>query len=86
MFATIINSGCPNFFENEMILMECACDYCTSKELHLLVNDDEEAIEDIEKLLLVILLFGALKEVELMLEGSVEVSIPPVPFSFSCSV
>ncbi|KAG5569696.1 hypothetical protein H5410_059462 [Solanum commersonii] len=65
--------------ENEIILMECACDYCRRKELHLLVSDDEEGIEDIEKLLMVTLLFGALKEVKLMLEGSVEVSIPPAP-------
>ncbi|PHT57576.1 hypothetical protein T459_35453 [Capsicum annuum] len=79
--------------ENEMILAEWACDCYRRKELHLLVGDDEEAIEDIErfeKLLMVAIwciqenpaLRPSMKEVILTLEGSVEVSIPPDPFSF----
>ncbi|KAM3321091.1 G-type lectin S-receptor-like serine/threonine-protein kinase LECRK2 [Capsicum chacoense] len=79
--------------ENEMILTEWACDCYRRKELHLLAGDDEEAIEDIErfeKLLMVSIwciqenpaLRPSMKEVILTLEGSVEVSIPPDPFSF----
>ncbi|XP_060211534.1 G-type lectin S-receptor-like serine/threonine-protein kinase LECRK2 [Lycium barbarum] len=83
--------------ENEMILAEWACDCYRRKELHLLAGDDEEAIEDImrfEKLLMVAIwciqenpaLRPSMKNVMLMLEGSVEVSIPPDPFFFICSV
>ncbi|PHT73496.1 hypothetical protein T459_24281 [Capsicum annuum] len=79
--------------ENEMILTEWACDCYRRKEFHLLAGDDEEAIEDIErfeKLLMVAIwciqenpaLRPSMKEVILTLEGSVEVSIPPDPFSF----
>ncbi|PHU08119.1 hypothetical protein BC332_24608 [Capsicum chinense] len=79
--------------ENEMILAEWACDCYRRKELHLLVGDDEEAIEDIErfeKLLMVAIwciqenpaLRPSMKEVILTLEGSVEVLTPPDPFSF----
>ncbi|XP_016540606.2 G-type lectin S-receptor-like serine/threonine-protein kinase LECRK2 [Capsicum annuum] len=83
--------------ENEMILAEWACDCYRRKELHLLAGDDEEAVEDIEmfkKLLMVAIwciqenpaLRPSMKKVMLTLEGSVEVSIPPDPFSFICSV
>ncbi|XP_059274549.1 G-type lectin S-receptor-like serine/threonine-protein kinase LECRK2 [Lycium ferocissimum] len=83
--------------ENEMILAEWACDCYRRNELHLLAGDDEEAIEDImrfEKLLMVAIwciqenpaLRPSMKNVMLMLEGSVEVSIPPDPFSFFYSV
>ncbi|KAJ8527959.1 hypothetical protein K7X08_015410 [Anisodus acutangulus] len=81
--------------ENEMILAEWACDCYRRKELHLLAGDDEEAIEGIEgfeKLLMVAIwciqespaLRPNMKNVMLMLEGSVEVSVPPDPFF--CSV
>ncbi|KAK4344272.1 hypothetical protein RND71_037366 [Anisodus tanguticus] len=81
--------------ENEMILAEWACDCYRRKELHLLAGDDEEAIECIEgfeKLLMVAIwciqespaLRPNMKNVMLMLEGSVEVSVPPDPFC--CSV
>ncbi|CAN4094216.1 unnamed protein product [Withania somnifera] len=83
--------------ENEMILAEWACDCYRRKELHLLAHYDEEAIEDIdrfEKLLMVAIwciqenpaLRPNMKKVMLTLEGSVEVSIPPDPFAFICSV
>ncbi|XP_060210963.1 G-type lectin S-receptor-like serine/threonine-protein kinase LECRK2, partial [Lycium barbarum] len=80
--------------ENEMILAEWTCDCYRRKELHLLAGNDEEAIEDImrfEKLLMVAIqespaLWPSMKNVMLMLEGSVEVSIPPDPFSFICYV
>ncbi|PHT52090.1 hypothetical protein CQW23_06552 [Capsicum baccatum] len=83
--------------ENEMILAVWACDCYRRKELHLLAGDDEEAVEDIEmfkKLLMVAIwciqenpaLRPSMKKVMLTLEGSVEVSIPPDPFSFICSV
>ncbi|PHT52084.1 hypothetical protein CQW23_06546 [Capsicum baccatum] len=83
--------------ENEMILAEWACDCYRRKELHLLAGDDEEAVEDIEmfkKLLMVAIwciqenpaLRPSMKKVMLTLEGSVEVSIPPDPFSFICFV
>ncbi|PHT52086.1 G-type lectin S-receptor-like serine/threonine-protein kinase RLK1 [Capsicum baccatum] len=83
--------------ENEMILAEWSCDCYRRKELHLLAGDDEEAVEDIEmfkKLLMVAIwciqenpaLRPSMKKVMLTLEGSVEVSIHPDPFSFICSV
>ncbi|CAN4096326.1 unnamed protein product [Withania somnifera] len=83
--------------ENEMILAEWACDCYKRKELHLLIDDDQEAIEDIkrfEKFLMLAIwciqenpaLRPSMKKVMLILEGSVEVSIPPDPFSFICSV
>ncbi|PHT52001.1 hypothetical protein CQW23_06463 [Capsicum baccatum] len=79
--------------ENEMILAEWVCDCYRRKELHLLAGDDEEPIEDIkrlEKLLMVAIwciqenpaLRPRMKKVMLTLEGSVEVSIHPDPFSF----
>lgn len=83
--------------ENEMILLEWACDCYNRNELHLLVGDDEEALEDIrrfEKFLLVAIWCiqenpasrPSMKKVMLMLEGSVEVSIPPETFSFVDSI
>ncbi|KAH0764802.1 hypothetical protein KY285_000673 [Solanum tuberosum] len=83
--------------ENEMILLEWAYDCYKRNKLHLLVGDDEEALEDIkrfEKFLLVAIWCiqenlasrPNMKKVMLMLEGSVEVSIPPDPFSFVDSI
>ncbi|XP_049376347.1 G-type lectin S-receptor-like serine/threonine-protein kinase LECRK2 [Solanum stenotomum] len=83
--------------ENEMILLEWAYDCYRRNKLHLLVGDDEEALEDIkrfEKFLLVAIWCiqenlasrPNMKKVMLMLEGSVEVSIPPDPFSFVDSI
>ncbi|KAL3379871.1 hypothetical protein AABB24_000501 [Solanum stoloniferum] len=83
--------------ENKMILLEWAYDCYRRNKLHLLVGDDEEALEDIkrfEKFLLVAIWCiqenlasrPNMKKVMLMLEGSVEVSIPPDPFSFVDSI
>ncbi|XP_060190398.1 G-type lectin S-receptor-like serine/threonine-protein kinase LECRK1 [Lycium barbarum] len=79
--------------ENEIILVEWALDCYKRNELHLLVDNDEEALVDIkrfEKFLMVAIwciqeipaLRPSMNKVILMLEGSVEVSIPPDPFSF----
>ncbi|OIT08464.1 g-type lectin s-receptor-like serinethreonine-protein kinase lecrk4 [Nicotiana attenuata] len=83
--------------EDEMILVEWACDCYRRKELHLLAGDDEEAIEDIkrfENFLMVAIwciqenpaLRPNMKKVMLMLEGSIDFSVPPDPFSFISSV
>ncbi|XP_060190483.1 G-type lectin S-receptor-like serine/threonine-protein kinase LECRK4 [Lycium barbarum] len=79
--------------ENEIILVEWAFDCYKRNELHLRVDNDEEALVDIkrfEKFLMVAIwciqeipaLRPSMNKVILMLEGSVEVSIPPDPFSF----
>ncbi|XP_060200331.1 G-type lectin S-receptor-like serine/threonine-protein kinase LECRK4 [Lycium barbarum] len=80
--------------ENEIILVEWAFDCYKRNELHLLVGDDEEELLDIksfEKFLMVAIwciqqipaLRPSMKKVILMLEGSIEVSIPIDPFSFT---
>lgn len=77
--------------EDEMILVEWACDCYRRKELHLLAGDDDEAIEDIkrfENFLMVAIwcnqenpaLRPNMKKVMLMLEGSIDISVPPEPF------
>ncbi|KAK4493251.1 hypothetical protein RD792_017873 [Penstemon davidsonii] len=80
--------------ENEEILSYWAYDCYKDRTLKLLVADDEEAIYDIkqfEKLLMISLwciqedpsLRPNMKRVLNMLEGSVEVPIPPNPESFT---
>ncbi|GLT49776.1 hypothetical protein SLA2020_233100 [Shorea laevis] len=75
--------------ENQMILADWACDCYEVRRLHLLVQDDEEAIEDfkrVEKFVMVAIwciqddpsLRPTMKRVLQMLEGATEVPLPPV--------
>ncbi|KZV44361.1 hypothetical protein F511_26443 [Dorcoceras hygrometricum] len=78
---------------NEVILADWAYDCHKEGKLHLLVADDEEALDDIqrfEKFVLIAIwciqedpsLRPNMKRVLHMLEGSVEVTLPPDPESF----
>ncbi|GLT59521.1 hypothetical protein SLA2020_323340 [Shorea laevis] len=75
--------------ENQMILTDWACDCYEVRRLRLLVQDDEEAIEDfkrVERFLMVAIwciqddpsLRPTMKRVLQMLEGAIEVPLPPV--------
>ncbi|KAJ9164409.1 hypothetical protein P3X46_023987 [Hevea brasiliensis] len=79
--------------ENVMILADWAYDCYKEGKVHLLVEDDEEAMSDmkrVEKFVMVAIwciqedpsLRPAMKKVVLMLEGAVHVPIPPDPASF----
>ena len=79
--------------ENQMILADWPYDFYKQKKMHLLLQNDAEAMEDIkemEKYVMIAilcikkdpLLRPTMKKVTLMLEGTVEVSVPPDPSSF----
>ena len=83
--------------ENQMILADWAYDCYKDKKLDLLVENDEEAIDDmkrVEKYVMIAIwciqedpsLRPTMKKVVQMMEGSVEVSVPPVPSSFISSM
>ncbi|KAM1392895.1 hypothetical protein ACFX2I_028808 [Malus domestica] len=79
--------------EEQMILADWAYDCYEQKKLHLLIkNDDDEAKEDIKNMELFLMIsFWCIQEepsqrptmrnVTLMLEGNLEVSVPPNPSS-----
>ena len=82
--------------ENQMILADWAYDCYKNNELHLLFPNDGEAKEDIKEIekhvMIAIrcieedpLLRPTMKNVTLMLEGNVEVSVTPDPSSFTNS-
>ncbi|XP_062016668.1 G-type lectin S-receptor-like serine/threonine-protein kinase LECRK2 [Rosa rugosa] len=79
--------------ENEMILANWAYDCYNQRKLHLLLDSDDEAMDDIRKMEKCVMtalwciqqdpsLRPTMKDVTQMLEGTVEISIPPNP-SFS---
>ncbi|PRQ35218.1 putative protein kinase RLK-Pelle-SD-2b family transcription factor WD40-like family [Rosa chinensis] len=79
--------------ENEMILADWAYDCYNQRKLHLLLDGDDEAMDDIRKVEKCVMtalwciqqdpsLRPTMKDVTQMLEGTVEISIPPNP-SFS---
>uniref|UniRef100_A0A6N2KCQ7 Protein kinase domain-containing protein n=1 Tax=Salix viminalis TaxID=40686 RepID=A0A6N2KCQ7_SALVM len=74
-----------------------ACDCFREGKLNLLVEEDEEAMEDmkrVERFVMVAIwciqedpsLRPAMKKVVQMLEGGVQVSVPPDPSSFISSI
>ncbi|XP_077227659.1 G-type lectin S-receptor-like serine/threonine-protein kinase LECRK3 [Tasmannia lanceolata] len=80
-----------------VILTDWVYDCYTERRLHLLVEDDEEALKDarrLERFVMVAIwciqeepsLRPAMKKVTQMLEGAVEVSVPPDPSSFISSI
>lgn len=83
--------------ENQMILADWSCDCYKEGEVELLIQNDEEAMQDIkrvEKFVMIAIwciqedpsLRPTMKKVTQMLEGAVEVSVPPDPSSFISSV
>ncbi|CAB4312096.1 unnamed protein product [Prunus armeniaca] len=83
--------------EDQMILADWAYDCYKQKKLHLLLENDDEAMKDIKKMEKHVMiavwciqedpsLRPTMKKVTQMLEGSVEVSVPPDPSSFISSV
>ncbi|XP_024159208.2 G-type lectin S-receptor-like serine/threonine-protein kinase LECRK3 [Rosa chinensis] len=83
--------------EDQMILADWAYDCYVEKKLHLLFDNDDEAVHDIknlEKYLMIAFwciqedpsLRPTTKKLTLMLEGTVDVSIPPDPSSFASSI
>ncbi|KDP25140.1 hypothetical protein JCGZ_22675 [Jatropha curcas] len=83
--------------ENQMVLADWAYDCYKGGELYLLIQNDEEAKQDIkrvEKFVMIAIwciqedpsLRPAMKKVTQMLEGTVEVSVPPDPSSFMSSI
>ena len=83
--------------EDQMILADWAYDCYKDKKLDLLVENDEEAIDDmkrVEKYVMIAIwciqedpsLRPTMKKVVQMMEGSVEVSVPPGPSSFISSM
>ncbi|KAA8549585.1 hypothetical protein F0562_001397 [Nyssa sinensis] len=79
--------------DNEIILSDWTYDCYKEGKLHLLLENDEEAIHDMkrfEKFVMIAiwciqedpLLRPTMKKVTQMLEGAVEVSVPPDPSSF----
>ncbi|BBH04368.1 receptor-like protein kinase 1 [Prunus dulcis] len=83
--------------EDQMILADWAYDCYEQKKLHLLFKNDDEAMEDMktmEKYVMIAIwciqedpsLRPTTKKLTLMLEGTVEVSIPPNPSSFTSSI
>ncbi|KAK9932423.1 hypothetical protein M0R45_019661 [Rubus argutus] len=82
--------------EDQMILADWAYDCYKQKKLHLLLDNNDEAMEDIkkmEKYMMIAMwciqedpsLRPTMKNTIQMLEGIVEVSIPPNPSSFRSS-
>lgn len=83
--------------ECQMILADWACDCFRERKLDVLVENDEEAMDDIkrvEKFVMIAIwciqedpsLRPAMKKVTQMIEGAVDVSIPPDPASFISSI
>ncbi|XP_048324741.2 G-type lectin S-receptor-like serine/threonine-protein kinase LECRK3 [Ziziphus jujuba] len=83
--------------EDQRILADWAYDCYIDGKLHLLVKDDKEAMDDmksVEKFVKIAIwciqeepsLRPSMKKVTQMLEGAVEVSIPPDPASFFSSI
>ncbi|XP_075649919.1 G-type lectin S-receptor-like serine/threonine-protein kinase LECRK2 [Castanea sativa] len=83
--------------EDQMILANWAYDCYNDKKLELLVENDEEAIEDMkrmEKYVMIAIwciqedpsLRPTMKKVVQMMEGSIEVSVPPGSSSFISSM
>uniref|UniRef100_A0A5B7AA86 Receptor-like serine/threonine-protein kinase n=2 Tax=Davidia involucrata TaxID=16924 RepID=A0A5B7AA86_DAVIN len=83
--------------EDEMILSDWAYDCYKEGKLQLLVKNDEAALDDIkrlEKFVMIAIwciqedpsLRPTMKKVTQMLEGAVEVSVPPDPSSFISSI
>ncbi|XP_062083922.1 G-type lectin S-receptor-like serine/threonine-protein kinase LECRK3 [Humulus lupulus] len=83
--------------EAHMILADWAYDCYAGRELEFLVENDNEALQDmkkVEKYVMIALwciqedpsLRPTMKKVMLMLEGTVEVSVPPNPTSFMSSI
>ncbi|KAL5766739.1 hypothetical protein ACOSP7_017356 [Xanthoceras sorbifolium] len=82
--------------ENQMVLADWAYDCYKDKTLHLLVENDEEALHDMERVKKCVMiaiwciqedpsLRPTMKKVTQMLEEVVEVSTPPDPSSFVSS-
>ncbi|CAL2262853.1 unnamed protein product [Prunus armeniaca] len=83
--------------EDQMVLADWAYDCYEQKKVHLLLQNDDEAMEDIKKLEKYVMigmwciqedpsLRPTAKKLTMMLEGTVEVSIPPDPSSFTSSI
>ncbi|KAI9215555.1 hypothetical protein POPTR_T084800v4 [Populus trichocarpa] len=83
--------------EDQIVLADWACDCLKEGKLNLLVEEDEEAMEDmkrVERFVMVAIwcihedpsLRPGMKKVVQMLEGSVQVSVPPDPSSFISTI
>ncbi|VVA33223.1 PREDICTED: G-type lectin S-receptor [Prunus dulcis] len=83
--------------EDQMVLADWAYDCYEQKKVHLLLQNDDEAMDDIKKLEKYVMiamwciqedpsLRPTAKKLTMMLEGTVEVSIPPDPSSFTSSI
>ncbi|KAJ9139727.1 hypothetical protein P3X46_030434 [Hevea brasiliensis] len=83
--------------ENEMVLADWSYDCYKAGEVNLLMQNDEEAMQDIknvEKFVMIAIwciqedpsLRPTMKKVTQMLEGAVEVSVPPNPSSYISSI
>ena len=83
--------------ENLMILADWAYDCYADRKLNLLVENDEEAIDDMKRVKKYVMiaiwciqedpsLRPTMKKVVQMMEGAVEVSVPPGPSSFISSI
>ena len=83
--------------EDRMILADWAYDCYNERKLDLLVENDEEAIDDLKRVENHVMieiwciqedpsLRPTMKKVVQMMEGAVEVSFPPGPSSFSSSL
>ncbi|XP_062083925.1 G-type lectin S-receptor-like serine/threonine-protein kinase LECRK3 [Humulus lupulus] len=78
----------------QIILADWAYDCYADGKLDFLVENDDEASQDMEKYVMVALwciqedplLRPTMKKVTLMLEGTIEVSVPPDPTSFISSI
>lgn len=83
--------------ENQMILADWACDCYYDRKLDLLVANDEKAMDDMERVEKYVMIAiwciqgdpsvrPTMKKVVQMMEGTVEVSVPPDPSSFTSSI
>jgi serine/threonine protein kinase len=83
--------------EHQIVLADWPCDCLKEGKLNLLVEEDEEAMEDmkrVERFVMVAIwciqedpsLRPGMKKVVQMLEGSVQVSVPPDPSSFISTI
>ena len=79
--------------DNQMILVDCY----TCRKMYTLVENDEEALEDMKRVTKFVMvaiwciqedpsLSPTMKKIIQMLEGTIEVSVPPEPNSFSSSL